>query len=128
VSDDAAHKFLQRGDALLERGDRVGAVEQYLLYCEHLGRVGIVAGSSHVHLLRLSVTCRRILELDPRRRDVRRSLAEHYAALGLLDDARAELGLIADESVAAGDVISLRSAQERLMELAKRRPPDDADE
>lgn len=110
---------LARGDHCARNGDVSGAIEQYLLFCER----ELASGGSHADL-RACAVMTTVLTLDPRRRTVRRELVERYVALGLFDDAIAELGRVATHAREAGDTDGEHEALRRLDEL--RRDPSPA--
>lgn len=115
----AGAKVLRLADAFLRSGDIEGAIRHYLLYCEHIERL-----EPDRELLlcntRLSAIRRRILALDPPRRDVRQALARNYIALGLLDEARVELLRVAVEAGTAHDTSAEREALELLEQLSSK--------
>ncbi len=97
-----ARELLRRGDALLEQGDTGGAIAQYLLYCALPDAGPLECRSGRPTVLKRCGIRRQVLRLDPALHAVRRSLADDYAALGLVDDAAEELALLAEGLTTAG--------------------------
>lgn len=107
--------FLRRGDSFAKAGDLASAVREYRAYCEHVGRHG--AGGAAPPALRLVAVRKQVLGMVPERRDVRRTLAENYVQLGLLDEARGELRRLADEWERGGDDVARDEVLKRVREL-----------
>jgi hypothetical protein len=99
------------GKDCLRRGD----AREYLAYCEHVERYG--APGAAPAALRLVAVRKQVLSMVPERRDVRRTLAENYVQLGLVDDARRELRRVAVEWDAHGDLAARDEALGRCREL-----------
>lgn len=80
-------RILADGDRLAKEGDIAGAVEHYILYCEHVE----ASRSDGASNLRLIAVRRQILEMQPELHEVRRKLVENYVGLGLVEEAREQL-------------------------------------
>jgi hypothetical protein len=115
---DDGREFLRRGDAFMKASDVTSAAREYLAYCEHLERHGC-PGPAPV-ALRLVAVRKQVLSMLPERRDVRRTLAENYVQLGLVDEARTELRRLAAEWDADGDLNRRDEVHRRLQELEAR--------
>ena len=112
---DDGRELLRRGDAFVKAGDVTSAAREYLAYCEHVERYGTTGAVPSA--LRLVAVRKHVLSMVPELRDVRRTLAENYLQLGLVDDARGELRRLAAEWAASGDVAARDEALGRLREL-----------
>jgi hypothetical protein len=112
---DDGRELLRRGDAFAKAGDITSVAREYLAYCEHVERYGGPGAAPPA--LRLIAVRRQVLSMMPERRDVRRTLAESYVQLGLLDDAREALRQLASEWEAADDLDQRDEVLARLQEL-----------
>ncbi len=114
AADPQQRATLARGDHRARNGDVSGAIEQYLLFCER----ELASGGSHADL-RVCAVMTTVLTLDSSRRTVRRQLVERYVALGLFDDAIAELERVEAYAREAGDADAEQEALGRLDELRR---------
>ncbi len=109
---DHEREHLRRGDAFVKVGDTHSAVKEYLSYCEYLEHHPPAA------TLKVAAVRKQVLMLLPDRRDVRRSLAENYVQLGLVDEARTELRRLISEWEAAGNQAARAEVLARLEKLS----------
>jgi hypothetical protein len=107
--------LLRRGDAFAKACDVASAVREYLAYCAHVERHG--AGGAAPSALRLVAVRKQVVEMMPQRRDVRRTLAENYVQLGLIDEAREELRRLWKEWEVDGNTAARDEVLARLTEL-----------